>query len=60
MQICISCGRGDKMPIVRNLRTFAYFNAKTNPETLVVEREKTQAKTESKSPQSPPNTSFEK
>ena len=29
----VKCGLDDKMQIVRNLRTFAYFNAKTNPKT---------------------------
>ena len=45
------------MRIVRNLRTSAYFNAKTNPEseTPVLGREKTKTSTESKIP-NPPNT----
>ena len=47
------CGLGDKMRIVRTFPIFAYFNTKTDPETEVLGREKTE--TEVKIPQ-PPNT----
>ena len=45
------CEPGDIMWIARNFPIFAYFNAKTNPETEVLGREKTE--TEVKIPQQP-------
>ena len=50
----LKCGPSDKMRVVRNFPFFriSIFNAKTNPETPILGREKT--KTEFKIPQ-PPN-----
>ena len=43
------------MRIVQTFSIFVYFRAKTDPETEVLGREKTETKTEFKIPQ-PPNT----
>ena len=51
------CGPGDKMWITQVFQIVVYFSAKTDPETEVLEREKTE--TEFKIPQSPnTNNSF--